>query len=209
MMSLPQAPAKMLLDMAVVTSALDIDVAAALVTDTSGKKSSIHKLAHELLKVVTDVLTMKHFNVFTAAEALNKSYVKTCQEDMLCDLVFENLLNPWKDASVAYLGEQKRASEKDDEKKGPASGSQKEGEEDDDRLQTRTEAIDAESMNEVRTYNPSYVMTGNATTDHAVLMSKYNSMTKTLDTDTSSWNQEAKGNRRAVWYDEAGRKDVR
>jgi hypothetical protein len=207
-MLLTQAPGKMHDDMALVTAALDINKAAELETDTSGKKSNMHVLSHELLRVVTGVLSLKHFTSFATAEALNKSFQKTCQEEGLVALVLENLLNPWKDAGVVYAGEQAKANEEVDKMTG-TSGSKKEGEDDEYRKPTRAEAIGVEAKNEVKTYCPSYVMTGNAATDTATLLSTYSSMTKNLDANSASWSSETQGNRRACWLDEAGRKNPR
>ena len=200
-------------DMALVTSAMDTDKAAELEADTSGKKSNLHSLSHELLRTVTEVLSLKHFTTFATAEALNKSFVKTCQDEGLAALVLETILNPWKDASVSYRGQVKKAKEEADKKDAP-SGSHsgdKDAEEEvlADNRPTRTTAIESEAKSEVRTCCPSYVLTGNAAMDQQALLKTFKSMTKALDANTANWNHETQGNRRASWYDEAGKKDCR
>ena len=169
-----QAPGKMQEDFAVVKEALNLDVSLGLLDDTSGKKAALHPLCCELLNLVNSVLTLQqHFSTFQAADAMNKSFTKTCLEESLVNLSWPTIVNPWKDANTAFEGvEAKKKKEQDKD----AEGEDSEAEEG-LKKPTRSEAIEVAAKSEVKNYCPHYVMTGDASLDRNNLLSHY-SVTK-------------------------------
>ena len=174
--------------------------------DSTGKKANLHHLSRNLWETLYKVLWKQgHFSTFQAVENLNKSLANSVREEALENLYQPTIMIPWQDAHTQFAGKKmkKRGNDAvyDDEeeeneadKVAPQSA-----------LPTRKEAIGGAAKNEVDVFlGTSFTKTGDAAQDR--LRFFHSEITKPRTSQTSAWNTETQGNRRAMIYDEKGRR---
>jgi hypothetical protein len=198
-----EGPQKMQVDLQLVKQVLDLSSAVNLLEDKSGKKAALHPCAADLLTVCLSVLVqLEHFNIFMAAEALNKTLQTTCRTESLHRLGDEEVTMAWKIASTRYMSEMKKSQEQQD------SGAAEEEDQEVAVLPTRSEAIQKAAEVEVETYCPYYIKTGDPAVDRNQILS-FSTATQGINSDTAAWNSDTQGTRRITMFDEAGRRNPR
>ena len=169
--------------------------------DKAGKKAALHSCAADLLSVCLSTLVgLEHFNMFSAAEAMNKpSFMSTCRTESLHRLEQDGVIAAWKIASVRFMSEMKKQQD-------GGAAKEEEEEEEEDELPTRPQAILTAAQVEVETYVPHYIKSGDPAVDRQNIMA-FPTAKKEIDSETAAWNGETQGNRRITFYDEAGKKN--
>ena len=169
--------------------------------DKAGKKAALHSCAADLLSVCLSTLVgLEHFNMFSAAEAMNKpSFMSTCRTESLHRLEQDAVIAAWKIASVRFMSEMKKQQD-------GGAAKEEEEEEEEDELPTRPQAILTAAQVEVETYVPHYIKSGDPAVDRQNIMA-FPTAKKEIDSETAAWNGETQGNRRITFYDEAGKKN--
>jgi len=192
-------------DFAVIETVFKRTDALELKADSTGKKANLHPLSLELWETCCRVLVdQAHFPTFQNAEALNKNFTNTLQTEALQNLMLPNILHPWKDANTQFVMQKKKTDpacpnddNEEENKAEKASHIQ---------LPTRKEAIKIAGKNELDLYHgTSFVKTGDVSQDRQKMFQSEH--TKPRTAQTAPWNPDTKGNRRAMVYDEKGRRN--
>ena len=176
-----------------------------VMADSTGKKANLHPLSRELLDTCHKVLVEQaHFNVFQAAEAMNKNFENTIHIEALQNLCVPNIQDPWKDTHAQFAGQGMivdaagHEDAKEIENKAETASHMQ--------LPTRKEAIKVAAQNELTLYHgTSFVKTGDTTQDRQRFFAS--ELAKPRTAQTAQWNPETQGNRRGTMYDESGRRN--
>jgi len=169
-----------------------------LVADEGGIQATLHPLTLEVLVLFIKVAKQEEFNRFSTAEALHKSFSKTCESDILVDF-FKPVVDKWTDAHNHHTGQEEKDKKKD---KDPE---REDDEEEENKKPTRSVAIREYAAHDVKTYLPTYVKTGDAQVDRQKLLTF--AICLPLTSETAPRNLETQGNRRVFVLDENGRKN--
>ena len=194
---------KMTSDFKVIETAFRRMEALQVKEDRTGKKANLHPVSLEIWNTCHKILNeQEEFNTFQSAQALNLNFQNTVQTESLQNLCVPNCKNPWTDAHTQFVGQAKNEAavlndENENEEAGSATHMQ---------LPTRAEAIKVAAKNELDLFHgTSFVRTGDVARDKVLMFQS--EITKQRTNKNAQWNAETKGNRRAMIYDEKGRRE--
>ena len=179
--------------------------------DSTGKKANLHNLSRELWETAYTVLwKLSHFSTFQSVEMQNKSILNSVREEALENLYVPQIQNPWIDAHTQFVGKKKRGiyavdademEEEEEENEADKAATHS-------ALPTRKDAIAVCASNEVKVFlGTSHTRTGDAAHDRVRFFQT--DITKPRTVQTSPWNTETSGNRRAMIYDPKGKGNPR
>ena len=171
-----------------------------LVKDAGGIQATLNPLTQEVLGMFIRVAHQEEFTRFATAEALHKSFPKTCESDTLVELC-KPVVDKWTDAHNQFTG----AKDKHDKEKNDKDPEGEEDDEEKDARPTRSVAIGAYAEQEVKTYCPHYVKIGDAQLDRKNI--KAFAICQPCDEDSAPRNLETNGNRRPFFTDQGGMKN--
>lgn len=203
-----QSQQKMVQDFKVLKEVLSLDDASHA-TDLKENllaevKPCLHPSCADLIDVIRSILFQhEHFATFMAAQTLNKPLPQTLRNDGLKRIQEEAVLENWKIEVTRYAGDLKKIAELQKKRQQEIDGVFEIIEDDQQVLPTRKEAILALAKQELATYCPEYVLTGDPARDRQAIL-KNPILSKELNTNTATWSSENQGNRRSTVFDAAG-----